>query len=67
MKQNKQVKQAITANSLVIDLISKEEDNLGDLAEELVKDYEKLNEKCDTVITKIKSRKEKSKPKRKNV
>jgi len=30
----------------------------GESADEIIKDYEKLNKKCDEVISKIKNRKE---------
>jgi hypothetical protein len=56
-----QRKQLSTAIEMVISSIPSQTENVES---EILEDYEKLNEKCDKVITKIKVRKEKKNEKK---
>lgn len=43
--------------SVIDQIITSEEENLTEVEATTIDEYKKLNEKCDTVITKIRSRK----------
>jgi hypothetical protein len=47
--------------NIVIEQIASSSENFNDLENTVIKDYEELNEKCNNVISKIKTRKKKNK------
>ena len=50
--------------SLAIETIKTETSHVEETEEKIIEDYKKLSEKCDTVINKIKGRKEKNQQKK---
>ena len=49
-------------NAIIEDIVADENIVIEEVPETTVDDYEKLNAKCDVVISKIKNRKKKNQP-----
>ena len=49
-------------NAAIEDIVIGEDVVIEEVPDTTLNDYEKLNDKCDTVISKIKNRKKKSQP-----